>query len=72
MQRARDEMPRHFSGEREPVLHALTGALLTGNPTATILLGQRNAKQVEAASAVGRPLGPDDAAWVRRIYAANH
>ena len=71
MRRARDEVTRHFSDEREPVLHALTGALLAGNPTATVLLGQRNPKQVEAASAVGRPLSPDDAAWVLRTYTAN-
>src|SRR5712691_9146699 len=70
MRRARDEVIRHFSGEREPVLHALTGALLTGNPTATILLGQRNPKQVEAASTVGRALSPDEAAWVCRTYLA--
>ena len=71
VRRARDEVTRHFSGEREPVLHALTGALLAGNPTATVLLGQRNPKQVEAASTVGRPLSPDDAAWVLRTYTAN-
>jgi len=38
------------------VLHAVVGALLTGNPTATVLLGQRNPKQVEAASSIGDPL----------------
>ena len=68
MRRARDEVTRRFSNEREPVLVALTGALLTGNPTATVLLGQRNPKQVESASAAGRALTADDAAWVRSIY----
>jgi aryl-alcohol dehydrogenase-like predicted oxidoreductase len=68
MRRARDEVAKHFPDQREPVLHALTGALLSGNPTATVLLGQRNPKQVEAASAAGQPLTPDQAAWVRRVY----
>jgi aryl-alcohol dehydrogenase-like predicted oxidoreductase len=53
---------------RMPVLHAVTGALLTGNPTACVLLGQRNPRQVEAAAAAGDPLSAEDAAWVRELY----
>ncbi len=68
MRAARDEMTAHFPGDREPVLHALTGALLSGNPTATVLLGQRNRKQVEAAASIGEALAPDEAAWVRGVY----
>jgi aryl-alcohol dehydrogenase-like predicted oxidoreductase len=56
--------------ERMPVLNAVTGALLTGNPTACVLLGQRNAKQVEAAAGAGEELSPEDAAWVRSLYNA--
>jgi len=33
-----------------------------------VLLGQRNPKQVESASAAGRALTADEAAWVRSIY----
>lgn len=68
MQHARDEMKRHFPNEPEPVLHAVIGALLTDNPTATVLLGQRNAKQAEAAARVGEALSREDAEWVRRVY----
>ena len=69
MKRARDTMTLRFAKEPEPVLSAVTGALLAGNPTATVLLGQRNPKQVQsAANASGRALSPDEAAWVRRIY----
>lgn len=68
MHHTRDEMTRRFSDQREPVLHALTGALLADNPTATVLLGQRNPMQVDAASAVGRALSDEDAAWVKGIY----
>lgn len=55
-------------GARFPVLHAVTGALLTGNPTACVLLGQRNLRQVEAAAAAGEALSAEDAAWVREQY----
>jgi myo-inositol catabolism protein IolS len=68
MQRARDELTRRFKNHPEPVIHALVGVLLTGNPTATVLLGQRNPGQVEAASKVGEPLSPKDAAWVGELY----
>jgi aryl-alcohol dehydrogenase-like predicted oxidoreductase len=69
MRYARDEMTRRFSDSSQPVIRALTGALLTGNPTATVLLGQRNPKQVEAVvEAGGDALSDDDAAWVRRVY----
>jgi hypothetical protein len=68
MKRARNDVTRRFTKDREPVLTAVTGALLTGNPTATVLLGQRNPKQVAAASAAGRALSADEAAWVRRLY----
>jgi aryl-alcohol dehydrogenase-like predicted oxidoreductase len=69
MRYARDEMTRRFSEQQEPVIHALTGALLDGNPTATVLLGQRNPKQVDAAVAAGGDaLSDDDAAWVGRVY----
>ena len=52
----------------EPVMHAVVGALLTGNPTACVLLGQRNPKQVAAAASIGEALSEDDAAWVRTKY----
>jgi aryl-alcohol dehydrogenase-like predicted oxidoreductase len=68
MKNAAAAMRQRFKDKKEPVLHAVIGALLAGNPTACVLLGQRNAKQVEAAGAAGEPLSSEDAAWVRRIY----
>jgi len=68
MKHAREEVTKHFASSKEPVLHALTGVLLNGNPTATVLLGQRNAKQVAAAASVGEALSDADAQWVRAIY----
>jgi aryl-alcohol dehydrogenase-like predicted oxidoreductase len=66
--RAAAEMRRKFADHPEPVLHAVTGALLAGNPTACVLLGQRNPKQVAAAAAVGEALSEEDAKWVRSVY----
>ena len=68
MKRAAGEMRKRFDGHAEPVLHAVTGALLTDNPTACVLLGQRNTKQVAAAASAGEALSPDEAAWVRQAY----
>ena len=65
---ASEEVRRRFADREEPVLSAVTGVLLTGNPTATVLLGQRNARQTEAAAKIGEVLSESDAAWVRGLY----
>ena len=67
--RAAAEMERRFGDGPEPVLYALTGALLTDNPSACVLLGQRNPDQVEAAAAAsGFELSEEEAAWVIATY----
>jgi myo-inositol catabolism protein IolS len=66
--RAAAEMRTRFADRPEPVLHAVNGALLADNPTACVLLGQRNARQVAAAAVVGEALTSADAAWVRAQY----
>ncbi|HEY2323549.1 MAG TPA: aldo/keto reductase [Thermoanaerobaculia bacterium] len=67
---ASEEVRRRFNDREEPVLSAVVGSLLTGNPTATVLLGQRNARQTEAAAKIGAALSETDAAWVRSLYRA--
>ena len=57
-----------FAEHPESVLHALTGALLTGVPTGCVLLGMRRRRHATAAAGLGEPLSDDDAAWVRRLY----
>jgi aryl-alcohol dehydrogenase-like predicted oxidoreductase len=52
-----------------PVMHALITALLADAPTGCVLLGMRNAGQVEAASAIDTQLSEDEARWVRSLYA---
>lgn len=66
--RAAAAMRDRFGKFPEPVLHAVTGALLADNPTACVLLGQRNPRQVEAAAAVGEALTAEEAGWVRGQY----
>lgn len=66
--RASTAVRERFSHLPEPVLTAVTGALLPGNPTACVLLGQRNVRQVNAAAAAGEALSAEDAAWVRAQY----
>ena len=69
MKRASGEARTKFATHPEPVLHAVLGALLEDNATATVLLGQRNPKQVAAAAvAGGESLSRADAKWVRTIY----
>lgn len=66
--RAAAAMRSRFAQHPEPVLHAVTGALLSGNPTACVLLGQRNVRQVLAAASAGDALSEADASWVRQQY----
>ena len=66
--RAAAAMRERFAAQPEPVLHAVVGALLTGNDTACVLLGQRNPGQVASAAKVGEALSAEDAEWVRRQY----
>ncbi|HKR67062.1 MAG TPA: aldo/keto reductase [Thermoanaerobaculia bacterium] len=66
--RAAAETRARFADREEAVLQAVTGALLTDNPTACVLLGQRNPKQVAAAAAVGEALSVEEAQWVRSLY----
>ena len=68
MKRASAAMRARFATQSEPILHAVIGALRTGNPTATVLLGQRNSRQAEAAARVGDALSEGDARWVYTTY----
>lgn len=66
--RAAAAMRDTFPGQKEPVLHAVVGALLADSPNACVLLGQRNVSQVASAAAAGNPLSREDAEWVRAQY----
>ncbi|MGH9456065.1 MAG: aldo/keto reductase [Thermoanaerobaculia bacterium] len=69
MKRGAAALRDRFADWPEPVLHGVLGALLADAPAGTVLLGQRNRRQAEAAAAVGEALSPDDARFVRQAYA---
>ncbi len=52
----------------DPILHALLGAILHDNPTACVLLGQRNEQQASVAGKLGHILNKKDAEWVLSLY----
>ena len=64
----RDSMISRFGAHSQPVLHALTGALLADSPTASVLVGQRSPQQVASAAELGDALSGRDAEWVRAAY----
>lgn len=64
----RAAVERRFPDHPEPVLHALTGVLLSDAPTGCVLLGMRQRRHAEAAAHLGEPLSAADAEWVRRLY----
>ncbi len=64
----RAAVERRFPDHPQPVLQALTGALLADAPSASVLVGQRNPEQAHAAGSLGRPLDEDEAKWVRSLY----
>lgn len=57
-----------FSDHPNPVMHGLVDSLLVDSPTGCVLLGQRNAAQVEAAAQLGVTMSSKDANWVYSLY----
>jgi myo-inositol catabolism protein IolS len=69
MRRNAERLRERFGDREQPVLHALVGALLDDPERTSVLVGQRSPAQAEAAASVGEPLAPDEARWVRELYA---
>ena len=69
LKRAQDaaQAARPYAEKMAAVIASLAGSL-AGNPTACVLLGQRNEQQVDAAAECGDPLNPTDVTWVRQLY----
>ena len=59
---------RFSNTNSDPILHALLGAILYDNPTACVLLGQRNEQQASVAGKLGHILSEKDAEWVLSLY----
>ena len=69
MQTNKIKLEEKFSPiSKEPVLHGLTSSILFDNPTACVLLGQRNQQQVICASKLGQPMSKKESEWVFSLY----
>lgn len=62
------EMEKRYADHPQPVLHALVDALLADSPTGSVLLGQRNRRQAEAAATLGEPMSVDESLAIARLY----
>lgn len=69
MKTNRELLKERFLAHSDPVMHGLVDTLLTDSETGCVLLGQRNAGQVEAASRLGVPVSEEDTRWVFSLYA---
>lgn len=65
----KSHLESYFPHHPNPILHGLVDALLTDAKTGCVLLGQRNARQVEAAATLGKALSLEEANWVKKLYA---
>jgi aryl-alcohol dehydrogenase-like predicted oxidoreductase len=70
LRKAKAAVEQRFNSHAEPVLHAVTGVLLTESPGASVLVGQRDPAQVSAAANLGLGLSREDACWVKALYSA--
>ena len=61
-------LEKHYSGQKNPVLHGVIGALYEDSINACVLLGQRNLNQVEVAGTLGETISKKDADWIKSIY----
>ena len=69
MKKNKKKLETRFSDiDPDPILHALLGAILYDNPTACVLLGQRNEDQASVAGKLGQPLNGNDAEWILSLY----
>lgn len=69
LRKAADSIRARYKDHPEPLMHALVGSLLADAPNGCVLVGQRNIRQVAAASRAGDRLSPSEAQWVREQYA---
>ena len=52
----------------DAIMQSLLGAILFDNPTACVLLGQRNKEQAEVAGRLGNPITKEDSLWILSLY----
>ena len=69
MKKNRREIESKFPNFGEDaIMQSLLGAILFDNPTACVLLGQRNKMQAEIAGRLGKPITKEDCLWILSLY----
>jgi aryl-alcohol dehydrogenase-like predicted oxidoreductase len=70
MRECRAAVETRFPERADSVLWALTATLVEDTPGSCVLLGLRTEAHARAAGALGDPIEPQDARWVRSLYRA--
>jgi len=68
LQKNKNILEKKYRQKDHPVMYGVVNALFNDCPTSCVLLGQRNPKQVEAASSLGDVLSKDESEWVKSLY----
>ncbi len=69
MKKNRKKIEKKFPNLGEDaIMQSLLGAILFDNPTACVLLGQRNKMQAETAGRLGKPITKEDCLWILSLY----
>ena len=68
LQKNKNILEKKYRQKDHPVMYRVVNALFNDCPTSCVVLGQRNPKQVEAASSLGDVLSKDESEWVKSLY----
>ena len=67
-QKNAEQLREKFKDHPNPVMHGVIDTLVFDSKNSCVLLGQRNADQVEVASSLGKQISDSDIKWVKSIY----
>ena len=67
-QKNAEKLREKFKDHPNPVMHGVIDTLVFDSKNSCVLLGQRNAGQVEVASSLGKQISDSDIKWVKSIY----
>jgi len=67
-QKNAEKLREKFKDHPNPVMHGVIDTLVFDSKNSCVLLGQRNADQVEVASSLGKQISDSDIKWVKSIY----
>ena len=59
---------KRFNSHPHPIMHGIIDTLIFDSKNSCVLLGQRNAGQVQIAKTLGIFMNEEDVNWVKSIY----